>query len=129
MANYHGKNGLVYKGAVKVAEVTSFDYDVDARAVEDTECGDTGATYAAGIPDGTGRISCMWDHTDTTAQKLLRQGSSLTITLYPTGTTAGNVQLSGTVLFTRHRITQSLTDMVRAEFEFKGVLAETVISE
>jgi hypothetical protein len=124
MATHHGSEGSVYVSTNKVAEVTSFDYDEDARAVENTECGDAAATYSAGIPDGTGRISCMWDPSDTDGQNALREGETATLHLCPTGKVSQEYELTGSVLITRFRLTQSLTDMERAEIEFKGILTE-----
>jgi len=128
MATYHGKEGSVYKDEAKVAEVTDWTYDIDTRAQEDTQLGDTGASETAGIPMGSGRISCHWYPGDSTGQKLLRAGSTINLTLYPTGTTNGNVKFAGSVLIKRMSLSGGTQGMTKVEFEYGGVLTESVIS-
>ncbi len=124
---FHGKNGVVYSDTDAVAEVTEFDYNDDAKLANNTTKGDTSQQYAAGIADGGGKVSCLWDPTDTNGQNTLRQGQVVDLHLYPDGNVTARIELTGSVTIETMTITSPLEDMNKVDFTFKGVLTESAV--
>jgi len=127
MATHHGKEGTVYSDTTIVGEVTDWSYTENASLADDTEITDSGKTYKAGIPDGSGRVTCHWDPDDTNGQNTLRTGDSVTLHLYPTGKVTGYTEFTGSVVIESMEITGSRDGMVQAVFTYKGVLDESTV--
>jgi len=70
MARYHGKNMKFYlaadgsAAAAPVARVADATLNFASETDDVTVPGDANKQYVAGIPDGTGEISGVWDDTD-----------------------------------------------------------------
>ncbi len=129
MATHKGSEGTVKSGANAIAEIRSYTITETADVLEDTSMGDTSRTYLSSLKTFTGSIDCFWDETDTNGQLTLDPGSSVTINIYPEGSTSGDTYYTGTVLITEKSITASFDGMVEASFSFQGTgaLSETTV--
>ena len=129
MATHKGSEGTVKSGANAIAEIRSYTITETADVLEDTSMGDTSRTYLSSLKTFTGSIDCFWDETDTSGQLTLDPGSSVTINIYPEGSTSGDTYYTGTVLITEKSITASFDGMVEASFSFQGTgaLSETTV--
>ncbi|MBT8496128.1 MAG: hypothetical protein KJO07_23995 [Deltaproteobacteria bacterium] len=78
----------------------SFTVNENANPVEDTALGDSNRSYLSGLADVDGTIECHFDHTDATGQEAMTQGSTVSLVLYPKGTTSGDptFTVSATIL-------------------------------
>jgi hypothetical protein len=129
MATHKGSEGTVKSGANTVAEIRSYTITETADVLEDTTMGDASRTYLASLKTFTGSIECFWDETDTNGQMSLDPGSTVTINIYPEGSSSGDVYYTGSVIITERSITASFDGMVEASFSFQGTgaLSETAV--
>jgi hypothetical protein len=129
MATHKGSEGTVKSGANAIAEIRSYTITETADTLEDTTMGDSSRTYLASLKTFTGSIECFWDETDTDGQLTLDPGASVTINIYPEGSTSGDTYYTGTVLITEKNVTGSYDGMVEASFSFQGTgaLSETTV--
>jgi hypothetical protein len=129
MATHKGSEGTVKSGANAIAEIRSYTITETADVLEDTSMGDSSRTYLASLKTFTGSIECFWDETDTNGQLTLDVGSTVTINIYPEGSTSGDVYYTGSVIITEKSITASFDGMVEASFSFQGTgaLSETTV--
>lgn len=129
MATRKGSEGTVKSGANAIAEIRSYIITETADVLEDTSMGDTSRTYLASLKTFTGSIECFWDETDTNGQMSLDPGASVTINIYPEGSTSGDTYYTGSVIITEKSITASFDGMVEASFSFQGTgaLSETTV--
>jgi predicted secreted protein len=112
--------GVVKVGSGTVAEVKSFSVDQNAATVEDTAMGDTWTTHLVTQKSWSASIACMWDDTDSDGQVALAVGTSVSLELYPEGTTTGDYKLSGTALITSVSTKQTHDGLVEADFTCQG---------
>ena len=129
MATHKGSEGTVKSGVNAIAEIRSYTITETADVLEDTTMGDSSRTYLASLKSFTGSIECFWDETDTDGQLTLDPGASVTINIYPEGSTSGDTYYTGTVLITEKNVTGSFDGMVEASFSFQGTgaLSETTV--
>jgi hypothetical protein len=129
MATHKGSEGTVKSGANAIAEIRSYIITETADVLEDTTMGDASRTYLASLKTFTGSIECFWDETDTNGQLTLDVGSTVTINIYPEGSTSGDTYYTGSVIITEKSITASFDGMVEASFSFQGTgaLSETTV--
>ena len=129
MATHKGSEGTVKSGANAIAEIRSYTITESADVLEDTTLGDSSRTYLASLKTFTGSIECYWDETDTNGQLTLDPGSTVTINVYPEGSTSGDTYYTGSVIITEKSITASFDGMVEASFAFQGTgaLSETTV--
>ena len=129
MATTKGSEGTVKSGANAIAEIRSYTITETADTLEDTTMGDTSRTYLASLKTFTGSIECFWDETDTNGQLTLDPGSTVTINIYPEGSTSGDTYYTGSVIITEKSVTASYDGMVEASFSFQGTgaLSETTV--
>lgn len=122
MATHWGVDGVVKVGTATVAEVTAFEVTESVAPVEDTALGDTWETHIAGSgkKSWSGSLTCHWDPSDDPGQGALRAGSSVTLNLYPEGTTTGDTYYTGTATITEMGVTVSDGDTIKRSFSFKG---------
>lgn len=102
MATHLGKDGSFYADATggtpaAVGEIVDFAVTAEAELVDTSAKGDTWRSHSAGLKSWSGTFTGHLDEADT-KQVLLREGSSLDLELYPEGTTAGFIKLSGTAI-------------------------------
>lgn len=128
MPSHHGNEGTVKVGTDEVAEVQDWSYEETADLVEASKMGDTNKTYKVGLIDGGGSISCLWDETDSTGQGALLVGATVTLNLYPEGAATGDTYLTGSVIVESVNKEGAKDDIVKQNFTYKGVLAETVVT-
>ena len=119
MANHTGSEGVVKIGTNTISEVRSFSLTETGDIIEDSTMGDASRTYKAGMKTFTGSVVCYWDETDT-AQIALTVGASVTLNLYPEGTTTGDKYYTGSVLVTSIERSAAFDGMVETTFSFQG---------
>jgi hypothetical protein len=129
MATHKGSEGTVKSGVNAIAEIRSYTITETADTLEDTTMGDSSRTYLASLKTFAGSIECFWDETDTNGQLTLDPGASVTINIYPEGSTSGDTYYTGSVLITEKNVTGSFDGMVEASFSFQGTgaLSETTV--
>jgi hypothetical protein len=129
MATHKGSEGTVKSGANAIAEIRSYTITETADTLEDTTMGDASRTYLASLKTFSGSIECFWDETDTNGQLTLDPGATVTINVYPEGSTSGDKYYSGSVIITERSVTASFDGMVEASFSFQGTgaLSETTV--
>jgi predicted secreted protein len=129
MATHKGSEGTVKVGANAVAEIRSYSITETADTLEDTVMGDAARTYLASLKSFSGSMDVFWDETDTTGQIALSPGSSVTINIYPEGSTSGDTYYTGSIIVTEKSITASFDGMVEASISFQGngALSETTV--
>jgi hypothetical protein len=122
MATHWGNEGQVKVGTATVAEVTKFDFDVSVAPVDDTQLSDAWETHIAGSgrQKWKGSLACHWDETDTTGQGALVVGASVTLNLYPEGSTTGDIFWSGLATITSFSMGVAMDGTIPASFEFQG---------
>jgi hypothetical protein len=123
MATHWGNEGQVKVGAVTVAEVTKFEFNENVTTVADTAMGDGWETHIpnSGIKKWDGSMECHWDETDTTGQGVLLVGASITLNLYPEGSTTGDKYYTGLVSITSRGIPVPMDgDTIKCNFSFQG---------
>jgi len=129
MATHKGSEGTVKSGANAIAEIRSYTITETADTLEDTTMGDASRTYLASLKTFSGSIECFWDETDTNGQLTLDPGATVTINVYPEGSSTGDKYYSGSVIITERSVTASFDGMVEASFSFQGTgaLSETTV--
>ena len=129
MATHKGSEDTVKSGANAIAEIRSYTITETADVLEDTSMGDSSRTYLSSLKTFTGSIDCFWDETDTNGQLTLDPGSTVTINIYPEGSTSGDTYYTGSVIITEKSVTASFDGMVEASFSFQGTgaLSETTV--
>jgi hypothetical protein len=123
MGVHWGVEGQVKLGANTVAEVLEWEFTQKVDPVDDTSMGDTARTHIAGsgIQETEGSILCHWDETDTNGQVAMVVGASLTLNLYPEGSSSGDKYYSGLVSITSLNIMGKLEgETTRASFTWKA---------
>lgn len=130
MATHAGSEGTVKVSANAIAEIRSYTITETGDTIENSSMGDSSRTYLAGLKTFSGSIDCWWDETDTNGQLALDVGSTVTINIYPEGSTSGDTYYTGSVIVTGKTITASFDGMVEASFTFQGTgaLSETTVS-
>lgn len=127
MATHTGSEGVIKSGANTVAEVRSYTVSETGDTIEDTSMGDASRTYKAGLKTWTASVEAFWDETDTTGQGSFDVGSSVTLNVYPEGSSTGDVYYTGSALVTGKTINATFDGMVEASFTLQGTgaLSET----
>ena len=120
MANHAGSEGTVHIGSNVIAEIRSFSIDESHDGIEKTAMGDSYRSFTTGLKSWSGTIECWWDETDTNGQGAMDIGASVTLNVYPEGTTSGDTFLSGTALISSKTITSSAEGMVEASYGVQG---------
>lgn len=129
MATHTGSEGVIKSGANTVAEVRSYTIAETGDTIEDTSMGDAARTYKAGLKTWTATVEAFWDETDTNGQGSFDVGSSVTLNVYPEGSSSGDAYYSGTAIVTGKTINGTFDGMVEASFSLQGTgaLSETTV--
>ena len=125
MTTHVGKDGQVYSGSNAIAEVEDWSFDTTANIVSDTAMGDDWETSKVTTKAWSGSMNVMWDPSDSTGQETLEAGAELTLKLYPTGNTSGQIEYSGSALISGVTRNGSKGDLVKASVSFTGTGAVT----
>ena len=120
MATHKGSEGIIKSGANTVAEVRSYTINLTADTLEDTTMGDSARTYLPSLTSWNASVEAFWDETDTTGQGTFVVGSTVTLNVYPEGSTSGDNYYSGTAIITGVTVTGSFDGMVEASFSLQG---------
>lgn len=129
MATHKGSEGTVKVGVNAVAEIRSYSITETSDTLEDTVMGDAARTYLASLKSFSGSMDVFWDETDTNGQIALAPGASVTINIFPEGSSSGDTYYTGSVIVTEKTITGSFDGMVEASISFQGTgaLSETTV--
>ena len=119
MAVHKGSEGLIKVGANTVAEVRSYSLDESADVVEKTAMGDSSRSYLSTLTQFTASVDVFFDETDT-AQTALSVGSTVTLEVYPEGTSTGDTYYSGSALVTGFTRSASFDGLVEASVTLQG---------
>jgi hypothetical protein len=125
MATHAGSEGTVKVGANAIAEIRSYSIEETADVLEDTSMGDVARTYLSSLTTFTGSIDVLWDETNTTGQGALTIGASVTLNLYPEGSSTGDIYYTGTAIVTGRNITASYDGLVEMSISVQGTGALT----
>lgn len=130
MTTHSGQSGVVKVGSTTVAEVKSFSVEESSEVLEDTAQGDTTRTYKAGLKSWTVSLEALWDPDDTGGQDALTNGASVTLELYPWGTTSGDTYLTGAAIITSRSVNSEMEGIVSMSISGQGTgaLTETTVS-
>lgn len=129
MATHTGSEGVLKSGANTVAEVRSYTISETGDTIEDTSLGDASRTYKAGLKTWTASVEAFWDETDTNGQGTFDVGASVTLSVYPEGSSTGDMYYTGTAIVTGKTINATFDGMVEASFALQGTgaLSETTV--
>jgi predicted secreted protein len=129
MATHTGSEGVLKSGANTVAEVRSYTISETGDTIEDTSLGDASRTYKAGLKTWTASVEAFWDDSDTNGQGSFDVGASVTLNVYPEGSSTGDMYYTGTALVTGKTINATFDGMVEASFTLQGTgaLSETTV--
>ncbi len=97
MAIHKGEEGVVKVGANTVAETTDWSFTQSVDPIETTNLASTARTYVAGKPSGSGSVTCHWDETDTSGQGALDIGNTVSLSLYPGGSSVSGASFSAII--------------------------------
>lgn len=129
MATHTGSEGTVKSGANAIAEIRSYTISESGDTIEDTSMGDTSRTFKAGLKTFTASVECFWDETDTNGQGSFDVGSTVTLNVYPEGSSTGDMYYTGSAIVTGKTINGTFDGMVEASFTLQGTgaLSETTV--
>lgn len=124
MATHVGTEGVVKLGSNSIAEIKSFSLTITQDMAEDTQLSDTAKTFLPVRYSWTAEAECHWDETDTNGQVAIQTAatgqSSVTLNLYPEGSTTGDVYYSGTAYVTSTGIAVTDGDTIKRTISFQG---------
>ena len=119
MAVHKGSEGVIKVGANTVAEVRSYSLDESADVVEKTAMGDSSRSYLSTLTQFTASVEVFFDETDT-AQTALSVGSTVTLEVYPEGTSTGDTYYNGSAIVTGFTKSASFDGLVEASITLQG---------
>jgi len=123
MATKWGVDGVVKLGANTIGEMQRFEIEETVSPIVDSAMGDTWETHipASGIKSWSANCDVHWDEGDTNGQLAATLGASLTLNLYPEGSTTGDVYYTGTASVVRRGITVEKDGRtIEMGIEFRG---------
>lgn len=129
MATHTGSEGVIKSGANSIAEVRSYTISETGDTIEDTSMGDASRTYKTGLKTWTASVEAYWDETDTNGQGSFDVGASVTLNVYPEGSSSGDIYYTGTAIVTGKTINATFDGMVEASFTLQGTgaISETTV--
>tara|TARA_A100001201_G_scaffold143755_1_gene147234 strand:+ start:3671 stop:4057 length:387 start_codon:yes stop_codon:yes gene_type:complete len=119
MAVHKGSEGVIKVGANTVAEVRSYSLEESADVVEKTAMGDSSRSYLSTLTQFTASVDVFFDETDT-AQTALSVGSTVTLEVYPEGTSTGDTYYNGSAIVTGFTRSASFDGLVEASISLQG---------
>ncbi len=125
MATHTGSEGVVKSATNTIAEVRSYTISETGDTIEDSVMGDVSRTYKAGLRTWTASVEVFWDETDTTGQGSFTVGSTVTLNVYPEGSSSGDMYYTGSAIVTGRTINATFDGMVEASFTLQGTGALT----
>lgn len=120
MAIQHGKDGTVKVGSNTVGSIVSWSLSEKTATADTTAMGATYETHVIGVISGDGTIECYLDPADATGQEALTSGASVTLNLYPQGTTTGKKYKTMTATLNALDLDVNVTAASKRKFGFKA---------
>ena len=120
MATHTGSEGTVKVGSTAVAEIRSYTLNENGDTLEDTSMGDTARTYKPSLKSFDGSLDVFWVESDTGGQDALTVQAEITFSVYPEGSTTGDVYYTGSAIVTSRSITASYDGMVEMSIGIQG---------
>jgi len=120
MATHTGSEGTVKIGSTAVAEIRSYTLNENGDTLEDTSMGDTARTYKPSLKSFDGSLDVFWVESDTGGQDALTVQAEITFSVYPEGSTTGDVYYTGSAIVTSRSITASYDGMVEMSIGIQG---------
>lgn len=130
MASHKGCEGVVKVADNTVAEVRSWNLDETTEILDASAMGSCAKVKKAGMTDGTGSITCLWDETDTAGQGVMTNGAEVELKLYPAGDEIGDTFVTFQAIITTAGVTSSYDGMVEktSNYEATGVITWGIVS-
>lgn len=129
MATHHGNDGSIKIGANTVAEVRSFELEIEVDFVSDNVMGDGWDTDLPGRGRFTATCELLWDELDTNGQVAIETAflakTTVSLSLGPEGHTTGDTVYTGTAYVTSMGIATMHEGIVTRRCSFKGQGAPT----
>ena len=120
MASYKGCEGLVKVGTNTIAEVRSWSLTETTGILDASALGSCAKVKKAGMTDGTGSVTCLWDDTDTTGQGAMTNGAEVELNLYPKGATTGSAFVTFQAIITTAGVSGSFDGLVEKTFDYEA---------
>ena len=120
MATHTGSEGTVKIGSTAVAEIRSYTLNENGDTLEDTSMGDTARTYKPSLKSFDGSLDVFWVESDVGGQDALTVQAEITFSVYPEGSTTGDVYYTGSAIVTSRSITASYDGMVEMSIGIQG---------
>lgn len=123
MAKHIGINGVVKSGANVIVNMKTWSFSEDSPQIDVSVMNDTFASGMAGLPASSGSFTTLWDPTDATGQGTLTVGASVTLKMYPDGSTTGDYLYTVTVEITNVTVNSSHDAAVERSYTWVGTTA------
>ena len=120
MATHTGSEGTVKIGSTAVAEIRSYTLNENGDTLEDTSMGDTARTYKPSLKSFDGSLDVFWVESDVGGQDALTVEAEITFSVYPEGSTTGDVYYTGSAIVTSRSLTASYDGMVEMSIGIQG---------
>jgi predicted secreted protein len=120
MATHTGSEGTVKIGSTAVAAIRSYTLNENADTVEDTSMGSNVRSYKPSLKSFDGSLDVFWVESDTGGQDALTVQAEITFSVYPEGSTTGDVYYTGSAIVTSRSITASYDGMVEMSIGIQG---------
>ena len=124
MANHLGREGVVKLSSTTVGELRNYSLSQASDVVEDSVIGDTFRTRRPTLKTWSVSGDVYWDLADA-GQIACTSGSSVTVNLYPMGTTTATYYTGGGIV-TKFDVTAAFDGMVDGSISIEGNGALTV---
>lgn len=118
MANHLGREGVVKLSSTTIGELRNYSLAQSSDVVEDSVIGDTFRTRKATMKTWSVSGDLYWDLADA-GQVLLTIGSSVTVNLYPMGTTSATYYSGGGIV-TKYDVSAAFDGMVEGSISIEG---------
>jgi len=118
MANHLGREGVVKLSSTTIGELRNYSLAQSSDVVEDSTIGDVFRTRKATMKTWSVSGDLYWDLNDA-GQVLLTIGSSVTVNLYPQGTTSATYYSGGGIV-TKYDVSAAFDGMVEGSISIEG---------
>jgi predicted secreted protein len=119
MANHLGREGVVKLSSTTIGELRNYALSQSSDTVEDSVIGDTFRTRKATLKTWSVSGDLYWDLEDA-GQIALTIGSSVTVNLYPEGTTTVATYYTGGGIVTKFDVSAAFDGMVEGSVSIEG---------
>lgn len=119
MAVHKGQEGTVKVGANQILELKDWTLSETAETIDVTTMGDTARGFVSSLTTASGSFTAFWDETDTTGQGACTVGATVTLNIYPEGSTTGDTYATMSAIITEAGVAANFDGMVEASFSFQ----------